>query len=1348
MLAAVIGGGVAVLGDGDDDLVGDRSNRQLAGKLGDGVVLGNVHVVLVHDLHRAGERARVLALILALGFVGQAFIFVAGFQTIHRDAGDGLLFAVVHLLGAFALEGHGEARVGDGQLAGRFGNAVVLRYVSALGVPDNHVAAERAVVAANILTLRLVGQALVGMPIHKAALRDAGKALHAAGVGEGLAFAGEGHAARGNGQRTVHIRNVVVGGHFRVFAVHDLRVVRHVGDAADLGDRAAEDYGADRVALRQLGVRVAVLDQRRAVVDLLGVVRGDGQPLFDDLKRAVHIRDVVLAGHVAAVRVLDPRAAGNQRRLADVGAAAADGKLLDLVTRRKASRVIAVLAVRLAVILDALVVLGGDGQGQGVIDRDDVLGFVRHDLDGLLGGIAGHRGVCVGRIQVCALVRRQGFADGLYAGLVVRRLNGGAVQVMMDGVARGVELEVQLQHQRARAGDLAGQHVVLVIRFEHVLVFFLGRLIGFGNGNGRVRGALTLVAVVERVAAVCVLIVELDGVLGVLVRRPDGVEVVAAGVVNLRFIARGEGRAVAAGGGIPASESIAFLGEAGLGGGQQGDGLVVQKRIDGLVLARAAVGVVGHADSVLDGHVFGGQGYVVALQVNVAAGVVFAAVRVLPVREDLLSGRGEGAGLHLGLGIGAVAAVVDHIVARAFARLIGYLVGGSHEDGLNFDVRVQLGVGVDALAGVHVYPLEQGQTLLGDIGVRVRIHIRIHKPGACGHGFARVKAVARHLNLDVDGDLRLLPVGVNYQIAGGHCNRIKLEFLPFCIRDIRRLYRIPALEHRVLAELSGAGGRGVIAGECRAVLHGIRRLFAVVVFSQRIAVAHVVEIQFIIVPVLPIIAKSRNRRRIAGEALNLVILLVVGGKVEIGVHLLEQVEICGAGRPRIGADRRADLLDIVVDGFLRGRTRVIHIESRVKARHAVERLKRVAVLAAFCARPRSTIIGGVKRRFVELAGNLRVVLGGDGRYSGVVPSLALSERKRKCLALEVHVQHRGAVRRNGHGVGFFKGEIAAVGYGGGQRAGAGGQRQLRARRGGLNGRRKGGVVRIVRVLAPVDDGIAHLRRSPHGGEGGAAGGREDAADDVARLVPPAAEGIAGLGGLEGGSVQIDGFALRQILGGHAGAAHGVEGDEVGGYGDGGHAGVRAHDGSGREGGLRALQHPAGQLRVLRLIGVGGVERDLVAAGGGGLLGGVNVAVDREEVYVIHLLEAGVIGKRLRFGHGDDVEVGERAAAGGCVIPADELLIRAALRRAGVVERLAVLQNLAGILRVAIHEDVGMRRDRLHYAFQRKAGAGRLAVRGHNRGKRGRGHAADEHGKRHQHCEQLAKLGFHRRFPPP
>ena len=255
-------------------------NRQLAGGLGDGVVLGNVHVVLIKNLHRAGERAYVLALIRALGCVGQVFIPVTGLQTINRDAGDGLLAAIVHLRIAFAREGHGEARVGDGQLAGGLGNVVVLRYVVALSVLNHHVAAERAVVAANILAFRLIGQAFVSVTLHKAALRDAGNALHAAGVGEGLAFAGEGHGARGNGQRALHaVGEGVAAGHVG-FAARDLVARYHVVAAADVR-LAALDNRRQNVAVHQhaLGVVESVIRQRGAVVNLFAVSSGDGNGL-------------------------------------------------------------------------------------------------------------------------------------------------------------------------------------------------------------------------------------------------------------------------------------------------------------------------------------------------------------------------------------------------------------------------------------------------------------------------------------------------------------------------------------------------------------------------------------------------------------------------------------------------------------------------------------------------------------------------------------------------------------------------------------------------------------------------------------------------------------------------------------------------------------------------------------------------------------------------------------------------------------------------------------------------------------------------------------------------------------
>ena len=292
---------------------------------------------------------------------------------------------------------------------------------------------------------------------------------------------------------------------------------------------------------------------------------------------------------------------------------------------------------------------------------------------------------------------------------------------------------------------------------------------------------------------------------------------------------------------------------------------------------------------------------------------------------------------------------------------------------------------------------------------------------------------------------------------------------------------------------------------------------------------------------------------------------------------------------------------------------------------------------------------------------------------------------------------------------------------------------------------------VVRVFAPVGNQILHLRRVPHGAEGGAALGRDAAGDDIVAMLP-AAEGIANLGG-RGDGIQIDAVALLHILGGNAGAAVGIEGDEEGGRGDGGHAGVLAHRAFRGEGGARALDHPAVQNRVLRLILVRFREGDLVAARRRSLFGGEDAALGREEVDVIHIRKLGVIGKLLRFGHGD------RAENGGLVIviePAGELLVRAAgVRRAGVVEGFAVLDDLAGELLIiavheVVHEDIGMRGNRrLHDAEQRKAFTVlRAAGDGHDGRQRVHGRAADEHDKRHQQGKTPTKLVFHKKFILP
>ena len=363
------------------------------------------------------------------------------------------------------------------------------------------------------------------------------------------------------------------------------------------------------------------------------------------------------------------------------------------------------LGQRLAVV-GLIRVLGLDGQGHSVIDRDDIFGFVSRDRDGLRGDIAGHTGGGIGGIERIALVRRQRVADGLGAGLVFGNLDGGAVQVMMDGVARGVELEVQLQHQRTVACDNAGKHVVRVALIEHVLAAILRELIAVFNGNGRVRGAIitdNALVCLLRIRAVRVLIVELDGVLGVGVRRPDGVEDVRAVVVVYLHLRVGGDGAFALGVGVPALEGVADAGEG--VGGFGGDGRVVGE-VFNHVLACAAIGFIGQGCASGTRAPLGGEGDdvpfigVIALDLILVAGLVGGrtvspAEEVLAIISNQLA-RGHEvskAVLRVGLAIHRSGYVV---LAGNIFYSEGAVLGVVGVEG---DIRCDPGLGVEGLAG-------------------------------------------------------------------------------------------------------------------------------------------------------------------------------------------------------------------------------------------------------------------------------------------------------------------------------------------------------------------------------------------------------------------------------------------------------------------------------------------------------------------------------------------------------------------------------------------------------------------------------------------------------------------------
>ena len=506
------------------------------------------------------------------------------------------------------------------------------------------------------------------------------------------------------------------------------------------------------------------------------------------------------------------------------------------------------LGQRLAVV-GLLVVVRGDGQGHGVIDRDDIFGFVSRDRDGLRGGIDGHLGGGIGGIERIAPVRRQLFANGHGAGLVVGDLDGGAVQVMMDGVACGVELEVQLQHQRTVACDVAGKHVVLVIRFEHVLVVFLSRLIGVGSGNFRVRGGRALVAVVERVSATDVLIVELDGVLGVGVRRPDGVEDVRAVVVHLHLRVGGDG-AFALGVGVPALEGIADAGEG--VGGLGGDGRVVGE-VFNHVLACAAVGLIGQGCASGTRAPLGGEGDdvffigVIALDLILIAGLVggravIPAEEVLAIISNQLA-RGHEvskAVLRVGLAIHRSGYVV---LAGNIFYSEGAVLGVVGVEG---DVRIDLGVNVEGLAlavrgGAPAAPRIAG-LVLHDRFLK-GIQLFGNRAAVLDTLKRRTSVGAIDLNMRRSVDSRLIPFGVNSHVLCGH----SLAGEGICL-SARRV-GVPTAERERIGKRGRS--RGSIAARIgNALLVIVRSGFyrnAVIDINDIIAVAGVVEFGVIVV---------------------------------------------------------------------------------------------------------------------------------------------------------------------------------------------------------------------------------------------------------------------------------------------------------------------------------------------------------------------------------------------------------------------------------------------------------------------------------------------------------------------
>ena len=101
----------------------------------------------------------------------------------------------------------------------------------------------------------------------------------------------------GHRQRTVHIRNCIVVCHVFAVSIQNTRIARHV--VARAHQRLAAGHSHDCSVTRdETCVGVAVVGQRRAVIDLAVAVSGDGDGFGGDLQSALLLVNRVEAGHI------------------------------------------------------------------------------------------------------------------------------------------------------------------------------------------------------------------------------------------------------------------------------------------------------------------------------------------------------------------------------------------------------------------------------------------------------------------------------------------------------------------------------------------------------------------------------------------------------------------------------------------------------------------------------------------------------------------------------------------------------------------------------------------------------------------------------------------------------------------------------------------------------------------------------------------------------------------------------------------------------------------------------------------------------------------------------------------
>ena len=989
-----------------------------------------------------------------------------------------------------------------------------------------------------------------------------------------------------------------------------------------------------------------------------------------------------------------------------------------------------------AAVIRPSVGFAGERHVLGVIHGDDVIVGVGGNGDLLVRDVFVHvRAFHAGCLR--RRLRRQFLTDGHGAGLILGHLNRGARQIVMNGVLRGVQLEVQLQHQRTRDGNLAAQVVVAISPVEDILrVLGLGLiLVGYADGFPRLGLTGFGHVAVDGVRAVGVLIIELHGV--ILLRGfPDGVQVVA-GAFQPHRRARGKFSGLCLRIRVPAQEIISGpVRQLGLGIFRNGHLAVVGHFVGGVHLVRTEIAMVGQGDLAMNVRIDRGQRDV-RRHGEILARTIHVARFVLPVGKGLaFRGARVAAGQHLGLALIAVfPAVLNRRIVAAIEH-VRYLIGIASKNGPDGGI---LGNGlIDGIGfpSYRVNPLENPLAVRIDLGYGVGIASKFENLRS---DFLFVGILLAILHRQIH--LRLFPIGKQGHVFGGH-GLAREVIRGGRFTDVIHIYGVPAPEECVFTEAIRTAGRTRIVDR-RAILQLRGRRSAIVIQRQSVLVAGVIEVRYAN-PIDPVAGY-----RLGGHAADF-----LGVEFSVGIRhyrlgILSASVIIHFTIP-------LTFLAVLAAGLVEAFEHVVEFVGilcvilGVHSALAAQIGGHIDPLGYPGSSPYTTLRRAPARKAAvrfkvgnggPLAFDVGFILGLDGVLGdSITTRIRLTTHGQPMAPAAAQVKGKGilvAAAQHGHNrraVGLYFLLIAADELEIISVLNAG-RNRIRSRYGFARivflgyAAQERAVIRVVGVFAPIDHGIIHLRRGPDGIQDYVAVRRN--ARDYAAVCSfrPSLKGIART--RRTNAAQVQRVALVHISGRKHLAALRIEGDPVAIHNLGHNGSIRRDFGVRGKGAVFRL--PSGNALSFGFIVIRQrhrvIRRDR-------LCGGKHVAVHGHEIYIVYVREPGFYRYRFVF------RCRNRSKGKGRVslIPAFETLALGNFGGCRLGDRAAVFHDLRIVYGFADRKIVC----NVHIAFTGLHHAAQAYAPGCARdlGDTGGGQCGERHHGHQQDCHESPEIEFH------